>query len=398
MFEKPVSILRSPRSFAIAGFVALFAAVGAAAPYLPVYYRSLGLSLDAIGLLVAVSALCALVAAPAWGLIADRFHGNRLVLPLASALAAGCATALGLATEPATAAVVAVLYALAFAGIGPLLDARALETVPEDQHRYGRLRVWGSASFVVSSIVTGILIQATVLRSLFGVLVGALLAMSVVALGLRTMPVKHGPSRAGGLEAVLRNRPLMSFVIAVLVAWSASTAINAFLSIYMVDIGASESLIGLAWALGAVVEIPLMIAFPLLARRFGVERLVLVGAVLLLLRGVTIAVVQDPLLVALTMALHGGGFALLLVGGVTYVARHAPRGAAATAQGVLSGVVFGLAQALGPGIGGLLTRTVELPGLFTVATVASALAVVGLTLAFGLRPRLPTRQRENCGR
>ena len=58
---------RTPKRVAIGLYVTAFAAVGAAAPYLPVYYQSLGLSLDAIGLLAAVAALCALIAAPARG-------------------------------------------------------------------------------------------------------------------------------------------------------------------------------------------------------------------------------------------------------------------------------------------------------------------------------------------
>ena len=74
----------------------------------------------------------------------------------------------------------------------------------------------------------------------------------------------------------------------------------------------------------------LMVAFPRLAARVGVEALVVLGAAFLLLRALALLVVHDPVLVALTMTMHGAGFALLLVGGVTYVARHAPVGAAAT--------------------------------------------------------------------
>jgi MFS family permease len=158
----------------------------------------------------------------------------------------------------------------------------------------------------------------------------------------------------------------------------------------LTSIGAPGGLVGLSWALGAIVEVPLLIAFPLLARRIGLERLVLIGAGLLFVRALAIAVVGDPVLAALTMILHGGGFALLLVGGVTYVARHAPVSASGTAQGVLSGVlsgvVVGLAQIIGPGIGGLVARQVGLTALFLTAAVVGAIGVVALGFAFGRRP------------
>ncbi len=373
------------RTLAILCFVSVFAAVGASAPYLPLYYQSLGMSLDAIGLLAAVVALCALFAAPAWGVLSDAFRGSRWVLPAASLLAAGATAVMAAMTDPVVVALLAVAFWLSFAGVIPLLDSRALETVADDQNRYSRLRAWGSASFVVSAVFVGAMIQNTNLRSLFLVLVSSLVITALIALGLRSQSTQGVLPRFSGVRTVLRSRILLSFLGAALIAWAANSSINAFLSIYLIEIGAAEGLVGLSWAIGAVVEVPLLLAFPFLARRVGVERLVLAGAVLLFLRALSIAVVRDPSLVALTMALHGGGFALLLVGGVTYVARHAPAGAAATAQGVLTGMIVGLAQVIGPGIGGIVANQFGLTSLFLVSAVASLVAIVGLAIALGLR-------------
>jgi MFS family permease len=86
----------------------------------------------------------------------------------------------------------------------------------------------------------------------------------------------------------------------------------------------------------------------------------------------------DPLLVTLTMAIHGAAFALVVVGGVMYVSEHAPRGAAATAQGVLGATTFGLAQIIGPGSAGLLGGWLGLPGMFAVAGLGSAAAALAM--------------------
>ena len=376
----------SPRVLTIGCFVGLYVSVGASVPYLPVFYESLGMPLDVIGLLAAVIAFSSLFASPTWGLIADRAPAGRLALPVACFLAAGLGGVLGLANNPVVASLVAVLFWLAYSGIGPLLDARALETVADDNYRYSRLRAWGSASFVVATVAVGALVQTVGLHSLFVVLVGALLVAAVFALGLRPPAAVERLPRLTGLRAVLRDRVLMSFLAAVLVTWSANSGINAFFSIYLTQVGAGGALVGIAWALGALVEIPLMLVFPQLARRFGLERLVVLGALLLLLRAIAIAIVRDPVLVTLTMLLHGAGFAFLLVGGVTYVARHAPSGAAATAQGVLSGVVSGLSNGIGPGLGGVVASAAGLNTLFGFASVAGALGIGGLALALGLRP------------
>lgn len=369
--------------------MAFYSAVGALFPYVPVYYQSLGLGLGLIGLLAAGSAAAGLVASPLWGAAADRFGTSRLVLPAAAAGAAVAAAALAVVVGPLPVVVAALMLAMMISGVSPILDARALETVEDDRNRYGRLRVWGSGSFIASVLLVGWLIEQSGIRSLFIILIASLAATALIGLGLRSRALVSPLPRLTGLTSVLRTPILRRFLLAALVAWSSSMAINGFFSIHLVAIGAPESLVGVAWAIGALVEIPVMLAYPWLGARIGLERLVLVGAAMFLLRAVAVILLRDPVLVTMTMAIHGLGFALLLVGGVAYVSRHAPAGAAATAQGVLGATVFGLPSIFGPGIGGQLALLVGLPGMFVVAGSGSAVAVLALAWALGadLRPR-----------
>src|SRR2546430_8475402 len=48
-----------------------FGGIGAAFPYLPVYYRSIGISVEGVGFLSALAALVGLIAAPVCGSVAD---------------------------------------------------------------------------------------------------------------------------------------------------------------------------------------------------------------------------------------------------------------------------------------------------------------------------------------
>jgi PPP family 3-phenylpropionic acid transporter len=371
-----------------AAFVTLYAAVGAMFPYLPVYYQSLGLRLDLIGLLGALSAAAALIGAPLWGAAADRFASSRVVMPAAAVGAAVAAAVVGMVVGPLPLALAASALAFMMSGVAPILDARALETVVEDRNRYGRLRVWGSASFIVSVVLVGWLIQWTDIHAMFFVLVATLAATALVGLGLRSRNLVSPLPHLSGLALVLRSPLLRRFLLAILLVWISSTAINAFLSIHLVAIGAPESLVGASWAIGAAVEIPLMLAYPWLGARIGLERLVLIGALAFLLRAVALILLRDPVLATLTMALHGAGFALLLVGGVAYVSRHAPDGTAATAQGVLGATVFGLAAIIGPGIGGAVAELLDMAGMHVVAGLGSGLAL--LALAWTLRGDIGT--------
>jgi PPP family 3-phenylpropionic acid transporter len=111
----------TPRAVAIGLYVFAFAAVGAYSPYWPVYFQSLGLPLDAIGVLAAAAALAGLLAAPIWGLLADQVAGSRAVLVASALAAAVCATALGLASLPLVAALIAVRMRSATPGLDRFL-------------------------------------------------------------------------------------------------------------------------------------------------------------------------------------------------------------------------------------------------------------------------------------
>jgi PPP family 3-phenylpropionic acid transporter len=271
--------------------------------------------------------------------------------------------------------------------VAPILDARALEVTGGDRNRYSLLRVWGSGSFIASVLLVGWLIDQTRISAMFAVLAASLLATGLIGLAFRSRAatVAAVPHLAG-IGAVLRSPALGPFLLAILLVWSSNMAINAFFSIHLVNIGAGETLVGAAWAVGALVEVPVMLGYPWLGGRLGVERLLLIGAAVFFVRALAVLLLREPVLVTATMALHGIGFALVLVGGVVYVSRHAPPGTAATAQGVLGATVFGLAAILGPGVGGQLAGWLGLQGMFIVATTGCGLGV--LALGWALRSEL----------
>ena len=202
------------------------------APYVGVYFQDLGLSLDGIGIFAGISALCGLFAAPVWGALADQRLGARMSLVIAAIGAALLAALVGLAAEIAVAVLFAVLYRLAAAGIAPVLDAYTLDQIGTQRNKYARYRVWGSASFVVSTVVVGVLIQATDLRALFIPVVGSLLVVALLALALPARTSSHAARSLGGIGDVLRVRPLLIFLVACLVVWGATAMVNGFYSIY----------------------------------------------------------------------------------------------------------------------------------------------------------------------
>ena len=356
-------------------------AVAAYSPFLQPYYQALGISLGAIGALVAFTSVVALVSAPTWGAIHDRLPAARFLLPLAGVIAA--LGALGLATVGASPLLIpsAGAFAIGMSGLSPMMDVRVLNLVGADRSRYARVRVWGSISFIICTPIIGYGIGENY-RNLFFVLIPSVLLGGLAAMLL--------PGRAGGVRGaslrrapgrVLGHVPIALFLIGALVGWTAVYAQSTFFSIYLRQIGASNDQIGWAWSVQAALEIPSMILFPQLARRFGTQRLMVLGMAIMAIRQVANAVFVTPTLLIAFSLLQGAGYSLLSIGGIAFVSRHAPRGTAATAQGILSGVTLSLSVIIGSGLGGPLAGWLSIRGLFVISAGLSVAAIVLVALA-----------------
>ncbi len=377
----------SPRTRATLAYVGAFAAIGANFPYLPIHYRALGVDLAAIGLLSALWAGASLFASPLWGSVTDRFPRSRLVLPAAALLAACGAALLSQAAIVVTIALAVVVVAMSTAGITPMLDARTLDILGDDRVEYGRIRAWGSISFVVSTFLVGLLVRAVGTEALFLAWIPLLLATALIALWL---PRSRRTSAAGsiwsGASRVVRSPGMAPFLVAAFLLWASVQAVSSFLSVRLYDLGAGAEVVGAAWIVGSVVEVPIMFAFPRLAARFGAHRLLVVGACFFALRAALYAVGGSPAALVLGGIPEGLGYGLFFVASVGYVAELAPRGRVATAQGVLAAVAFGMATVTGSTIGGLIATVATIPGLFAIATVLTCASVVAVVVALRMAP------------
>ncbi len=353
-------------------YLVYFGALGAAFPYLPVFYRELGLQLGEIGILTAIQAATQLVLGPVWGGFVDRFPKVGLTLPLAAAVATVGGIFLFVANDFASVLAGSMLLFAGLAGISPMLDARTLETLGSaGRHRYGQVRAFGSLGFVVVSLLVGLLLDSRGARTLFWVYLPCLIGTIIVTATIKRVGTSHPVSLLRGTSELLAVPGVVVFFAGFTVVWTALSAANTFYSIQIVALGGGTALVGFAWALGALIEVPLMYAFPRIGSRFGTERLLVVGAVVLALRTLLAALAGDALGLILIAPLEGLGFAFVFVGGVTVLAARVPPFLGGTAQGVFSACA-GLATITGSAAGGAIAGAVGISGNF------AAWAVIGM--------------------
>jgi MFS family permease len=93
------------------------------------------------------------------------------------------------------------------------------------------------------------------------------------------------------------------------------------------------------------------------------------------------AIFVSPTILIACSVIQGAGYGLVLIGGIAFVSRQAPRGTAATAQGILNATTFSLSSIIGGGVGGQIAGVIGIRGLYAITAGLGAVAVVLFALA-----------------
>jgi PPP family 3-phenylpropionic acid transporter len=183
------------------------------------------------------------------------------------------------------------------------------------------------------------------------------------------------------LSVLLANPRWLVFLGIAFAGGMAMTAGNNYLFPLMKELGAKESLMGLALSVGTFLEYPVLFFGNHLIRWLKPYGLFLaamgVTAARLLLFGWN----TSPDGILPIQLLNGLSFAVMWMAGVAYAHEHAPRGMTTTAQGLFAAMVFGIGNAAGGFLGGPLLESIGGRGLFLVfGIIVTAIVAAGVLI------------------
>lgn len=354
-----------------------FLGVGFYLPFFPVWLGSKGLSDVDIGYVLAIPILVRVFVASSVTGLGDRLRPN-ILLALLNALAAVIYLALAQQAQLVPIAVLTALSAIALSGVVPLADVLTTEQVKAGALKdYGRVRLWGSVTFVLSNLAGGYLIALYGAWLIPFVLAGSSSLAALAALQAPSPPGRISPAtRQGGSPAGFRL-PFWLAVAAAACVNATHAALYAFGSLHWRSLGFSDQVIGWLWAVAVLAEIAVFLVAGSIAARglFGLRWIAIAAVAAALRFGVMSA---DPGLPVtfLLQILHGATFGCAHLGSLAALSALAPEARRAAAQGRL--VATGaLAMGLTTILAGYLYRLFG-PGVFLAMV---PVALFGLVLA-----------------
>lgn len=365
-------------------YFAYFAAIGTLAPFLNVYFARLGLTGTEIGWLGSVAPLIALTANPLWGAVADRWQAHRWVLALC-AFGAGLVSLFYLAADSFWSLMVVVVVLSFFrTPIGSLVDSTVMDLVRRTGSTYGHQRMWGSLGFVLVTALLGRLVSADDLRIAFW-MHGLLLMIACTGLSLR-LPITSRDGRVSllaGLKRLAGRRSYVAFLGAMALMGIGTSSYVNFLGLHMLELGGTEWLIGLAWAVNGAAEFPMMLFGSRWFAGLAHGRLIQFGFAGYAVVWTLMALVSHPMALVICSALNGLCYGMIWVAAVNYASEAAPAGLSATAQALVGAVQSGIGWSLGSVIAGNLWDLQGGLAVFLMATLAALLG--GALFWFGSR-------------
>lgn len=359
-----------------------FATVGIYLPFWPVWLESRGLSAAEIGYVLAAAFWPRILTSLAIPAMADRLGERRRPMILLSAATLGGLLLFSLAIDLWALLALSVVTGATWAGILPLGEALVLREAARRELDYGRIRLWGSLTFILAAIGIGRWLEVSTPAI---VLWSIVVTVGVTLLACMLLPEHDQPERSrapGGIRRLVGQPGFVVFVAAAGLIQVSHALYYGFATLHWREAGLGELVIGGLWAEGVVAEIVLFACAAPLLRRCGPVRLLTLAGGLTALRWCLTALGTDLALLVAAQALHAASFGAVHLAAMHYLRDRTPPDLHASAQGVYAALGTALPFALLTPVAGWLFGVVGGAAFWAMA----AIALGGTALAATRKP------------
>ncbi|MGJ4849800.1 MFS transporter [Bacillota bacterium Meth-B3] len=343
--------------------------------YAALYLNAVGLDARQIGLIQSALPVCAVFALLAWGGLSDRSRNRARTLQAAALLSALSMGLMGGAAGLPWLLLSLGLFNLCFPALQPMGDSIILEAL--GRRPFGPLRMSASLAFALGSLLFGYLLESRVRA--FPLATCAM--MMLVAAAAQLLPFLPGRQRPGhtlplrAFWALPGMKGLLSLFILLQLTMGYYFS---FFPLYFTALpGGNKRLLGYAYLIGTLSELPFLGKGDRLYARLGAERLLLCSAGVLTLRWALLAALPGVFWALIGQLLHAGGFIVLSFAMAKRVSQAVPEELRARGQALVAVAGYGAARVAGNLLGAWIAGAYGTGAGFWYAAAVCLSALLG---------------------
>lgn len=353
-------------------YAAFLAVIGIQQPFWPVWLAGRGLSAADIGVLLALSIGIKVVSAPAVAHLADRSGERKWLMLVFSVVAVASFAVFAVASGFWAILAVSVVYFAAWPPIVTLAESVTMKAARLGQLDYGRVRLWGSLSYIVAAAAAGQVLAVKPSEAIYWLILAVQVFAFISCCAIPDLREPKATTARLPVLAVLRQGGFARFILACGLIQTSHGVYYAFSTLAWQAAGYSEAVIGALWAEGVLAEVVLF-AFGIgLIRRIGPVRLLVIAGAAAAVRWLGTGLTEALPALAVLQLLHAFSFGAAHLAAMHYIAKEIPADLSASAQSLYSGLVWGLFLGIGLLAAGLLYEAVAVRAFLPMVVPALA--------------------------
>lgn len=386
-------------------YAALFLIYGVHLPYLPVWLDWRGLSAGEIALVTAAPFFVRLAVTPLVAYGADRYRAHRPTVIGLAVLALAMALVLSQSHGFWPIMAAALVLALATTTIMPLTETIAVAGVRVGGLDYGRMRLWGSLTFIVASFGGGMLVDARGVSVGVWLIVAGAVVTVLAALALPELPrspeellpserSEPAEDRLSVVRRLAGRADFLVFLAAVGAVQGAHALFYAFGALHWRSLGISGTWVGLLWTIGVLAEVAVFAYSRAILARIGAVELMIAGGAAATLRWAAMSI--DPPIAVLVplQLLHALSYGAAHLGAIHFIATTVPQQAAGTGQALYATIAAGVAMGAATLAAGPLYAHYAGQAYLAMAALALAGTMAAVVLWRLARSAVPPTERS----
>jgi MFS transporter, PPP family, 3-phenylpropionic acid transporter len=364
---------RSPLVIIGIQYFLYFGVVGVFLPYFNLYCHHIGLDGFQIGSLSAIRAISFSFFPLIWSHLADRFGMRRGIYILCNLFSVLIWTFFFFTTDFSAMLIISLCYGIFFSPLLSFLETATLEQLIRRKSHYGRIRVWGSISFIIAVLGTGKLTDYFSTRLILYFICLGSLFQGGLSLGLpisnTTLPTHHTEK-----HPPLFTRQVLIFLLCGFLMQISHGTYYGFFSIHLEALGCSKALIGIAWSLATAAEIIVMFNSGKFFKRFHLEAVIFFSFMIAVLRWLVLYLSTSPAVILLVQITHAFTYGAFHMANVLYMDRLSPAQSKTTGQAAYNAVNYGMGMMVSFFLNGVLY---EAMGAQTLFLMSAGVALTG---------------------
>lgn len=365
-------------------YTAIFTVIGVYLPFWPVWLKAQGLNDSELGLVIGVSMGARVVANPLVAHLVDR-SGQRTNLMRWLAVSSVILCSLFAVIDgfwPML--LLSTVWVGVFTALMPLGENLALLIAYTRRLDYGRIRLWGSLSFVVMSMASGVLLTNHPPAILLALLIVGMVLTVIACLLLQDLPPSsHERLHSVAFQLVMGDSRYWLFLAAASLVSASHNLYYSFATLHWQRAGISSAVIGGLWAEAVVAEIFLFAFSNHVVTWLGPTGLLMLGGGVAMIRWIVLGATTHLMVLVAVQILHAFTFGAIHLGAMHFLTRAVLPEASARAQAVYGSVSMGAAVGLATMVAGPLYQSLEGQAFH----VSAGLAALGSLLAVFLHRR-----------